>query len=363
MHFHTTKFLVFLFCLLALGSALALHYRSLPPDPGIQDVMFPEETSSAGAKEKPAAQESPVHNEPENKEKTPAETPPAPETAVEEKPSPGNENEHEGKPQPEPPKTRRSTTVSRDKPALSPEPQPAPPEPEIKPEPAPKPQPEPAPSPTDPSGDTDLNSYVLKVIAGYQIGRYPYLLNNDYQNYNGVTEDLYYKGQVVAKAHPSGNRASHCSGITFEVFFKAMQERNRALGLSPDDFNGMTFADLKDFQMLWYVAAGDKKSSNLAVAIAKYGLGKQIHDWEAAKSGDFLDLSRTNNTGHSVVFLNWVRDDNGKIIGLHYWSSQGSTNGIAYCTEFFTYSGKGNVMPEHIYIGRVLPVSAYKAYK
>ena len=79
-----------------------------------------------------------------------------------------------------------------------------------------------------------------------------------------MTEDLYYGGRIVAKAHPSGNRASHCSGITFEVFFKAMQARNRKLGLSPDDFNGMTFAQLKDSQMLWYVASGEKKYNNLA---------------------------------------------------------------------------------------------------
>ncbi|MEW6458573.1 MAG: hypothetical protein AB1441_05835 [Bacillota bacterium] len=46
-----------------------------------------------------------------------------------------------------------------------------------------------------------------------------------------------YKGRVLARAHPSGNRASHCAGITFKVFFKAMQQRNSDLGLDPGDFN------------------------------------------------------------------------------------------------------------------------------
>lgn len=220
------------------------------------------------------------------------------------------------------------------------------------------PAPPAAPQPNN--ADTDLNSYVHKVIAAYPLGNYPYLLNNDYRNYNGVTENLYYQGSIIAKAHPSGNRASHCSGITFEVFFKAMQARNRKLGLPSDDFNGMTFGQLQDFQMHWYVANGSKSSSNLAVAVEKYGLGKQIHNWEDAKKGDFLDFSRTNNTGHTVVFLNWERNENGKINGLHYWSSQGSTNGINYVTEYFDFSGRGNVISNQIYLARVLPVKQYK---
>jgi hypothetical protein len=42
-------------------------------------------------------------------------------------------------------------------------------------------------------------------------------------------------------------------GITFEVFFKAMQERNRQLGISIDDFNGMTWDNLFDFALNWFV--------------------------------------------------------------------------------------------------------------
>lgn len=220
--------------------------------------------------------------------------------------------------------------------------------------------PVPPAAPQSNHADTDLNSYVLNVIASYPLGNYPYLLNNDYRNYNGVTENLYYQGSIIAKAHPSGNRASHCSGITFEVFFKAMQARNRKLGLPIDDFNGMSFSQLQDFQMLWYVASGNKRTSNVAAAVEKYGIGRQIHNWEEAKKGDFLDFSRSNHTGHTVVFLHWVRDNDGRIIGLHYWSSQGSTNGINYVTEYFDFSGRGNVLSNHVYIARVLPVKQYK---
>lgn len=154
----------------------------------------------------------------------------------------------------------------------------------------------------------DLNRYVLNVINTYAGGRYPYLLNTDYANYNGVTEDISYQGMVLLRAHPSGNRASHCVGMTFEVFFKAMQQRNQ-------------------------------------------------------KAGDFIDVSRENLTGHTAVLIKWVWKD-GKIIGLRYWSSQGSTNGVSYNTEYFNVPDAngvpyGNVMIDQVYIARMGPIAKY----
>lgn len=206
------------------------------------------------------------------------------------------------------------------------------------------------------SVDIGLNAYVLSVINTYSIGQYPYLLNNDYQNYSGVTTNLVYQDRIIAKAHPSGNRASHCSGITFEVFFKAMQKRNQAMGKPIDDF-GLTWDELKDFQLIWYVAKGSKPNSNVAVAVERYGLGKRITNLEEARPGDFIDISRENHTGHTAVFINWIRK-NDRIVGVRYWSSQQSTRGINYREEYFNLLDErsvkyGNVMFDHIYIARV----------
>lgn len=212
-----------------------------------------------------------------------------------------------------------------------------------------------------------LNRYVLDVVASYDYssGNYPYLLNNDFQNYSGVTEDLYYKGELLLKGHPSGKSYSHCTGITFEVFFKAMQRRNKDYGLPVDDFNGMTKEELFDFALTWYVAKGPKAQSNLAVAIEKYGLGERIWDLEDVAPGDFIDLSRENNTGHAVVFIDWIRDKDGRIIGLKHWSSQQSTNGISHKIEYFNVRDKngnkyGNVILDSLYIARVNPIYEYK---
>ena len=218
--------------------------------------------------------------------------------------------------------------------------------------------------PEQPRGNLDgyLNSYVLNVITRYEIGPgvFPYLLNNDYQNYNGVTTNLYYQGRLLLRAHPSGNRASHCTGITFEVFFKAMQERNKGLGLDPNDFNGMTWDELFDFVLLWYKAFGAGNSS-CVVAVERYGIGRGITNLEDTKAGDFIQFSRNNRTGHIGVFIEWVRDRCGNIIGFTYWSSQGSTGGISYNTEYFIPHGR--VLTNHVYIARVLPVSQYRSIR
>lgn len=212
-------------------------------------------------------------------------------------------------------------------------------------------------SETAPAGS--LNKYVLDVIKTYKIGSYPYLLNNDYKNYNGVTENLYYKGELLLKAEPSGSKASNCTGITFEVFFKAMQNRNNALGIDPDNFNGMTKDELHDMALTWFVAMGSKSQSNIAVAVEKYDLGYRITNLEELRAGDFIDLSRENNSGHTVVFLNWIREGN-KIIGFKYWSSQGSTKGISYKEEYFNIvnsNGKkyGNVIIDSLHMARIIP--------
>ena len=162
-----------------------------------------------------------------------------------------------------------------------------------------------------------LNPYVLKVISGYPLdGSYPYHCSwtpREYDIYNGVTQDLWYKGMVVAKAYPDGSRCSYCCGFTFEVFVRAMKLRNIQKGLDPDDFNGMTFTDLFNMLQLWYIEGpGDSEQRG----ITSYGLGRAVTDLEQAQPGDFLSYSTTPPGGHSVIFMGWNRDEQNKIVGL-----------------------------------------------
>lgn len=215
--------------------------------------------------------------------------------------------------------------------------------------------------------NSELNNYVLSVLPSYEGGKYPYLLNNDYNHYNGVTENIFYKGSLIAKANPDGSKSSHCVGLTYEVFVKAMKERNIEAGISPENFNNMNINNMKDFMLTWYAAQGTSKlqGDQLAGAIVKYGLGTQIKRLEDAKAGDFIDFSRVKS-GHTAVFINWLKDSKGNITGFKYWSTQESTNGIAYKEEYFSDNPVGDtngaVNRNQLYIGRVGSINIYKSF-
>jgi len=216
--------------------------------------------------------------------------------------------------------------------------------------------------------ESSLNPYVLKVISGYPLdGSYSYHCGWDpreYDLYNGVTQDLWFRGMVVAKAYPDGSRCSYCCGFTFEVFVRAMKLRNIQNGLDPDDFNGMTFHDLFNALQLWYIE-GDGDSEKRA--IVSYGLGRSITNLEDARPGDFLSYSTKPSGGHSVIFMGWLRDgqDPKKITGLKYFSSNLSgTHGVGYGQAHFSDSTKNGhgVIRSALNIGRVDSIADYKQF-
>lgn len=203
-----------------------------------------------------------------------------------------------------------------------------------------------------------LNPYVLKIIDSYPLdGSYPYRWEkNEYDIYNGVSQNLVYKDKVLTKAHPNGTRCSNCCGLTFEIFFRAMQLRNKQKGFDPDSFNNLTFDDLFNAMLIWFVVGpGDSP----AKAIEYYGWGKKIENWEDARPGDFCDISRSSGSGHSVIFIGWTRDENNKISGLRYFSSNSA--GVGFLTEYFTDAG-GKVLREHVHLGRVGRIEDYRPF-
>lgn len=210
-----------------------------------------------------------------------------------------------------------------------------------------------------------LNPFVLKVISAYPTNStYHYHCSwtpREYDIYNGVTEDLWYRGLVVAKAYPDGSRCSYCCGYTFEVFVRAMKLRNIQNGLDPDDFNGMTFNDLFNALQFWYIEGeGDSEQR----AIVSYGLGNAVTNFEDARPGDFLSYSTTPSGGHSVIFMGWLRDDQNKIVGLRYFSSNLSSDGIGFGQAHFSdYNKNGHgVLRNAVKIGHVGAIKDYKPF-
>jgi hypothetical protein len=211
-----------------------------------------------------------------------------------------------------------------------------------------------------------LNPYVLKVISAYPLdGSYPYHCGwtpREYDIYNGVTQDMWYRGMVVAKAYPDGSRCSYCCGFTFEAFIRAMKLRNIQKGLDPDDFNGMTFGDLFNLLQFWYIE-GDGDSEQRG--ITAYGLGRAITDLEQVRPGDFLSYSTTPPGGHAVIFIEWMRDAQNKIVGFKYFSSNLSgTRGVGYGSGRFSDSnanGRG-ILRKSLRIARVGAIKDYQPF-
>jgi hypothetical protein len=157
----------------------------------------------------------------------------------------------------------------------------------------------------------------------------------------GVPEEVRFAGKTILEK----GKHTYCSGFTFAVVMKAATDRGLLKGKTPEQ--------IRAFQKDWYGATKESGETQCVYAMEKLGIGRAV-DPKKAKPGDFLQIWRTNKSGHSVVFLEWIQDA-GQPIGLKYRSSQTSTGGIGDRTEYFAGApGKnGKVDPQRIYFCRL----------
>lgn len=161
---------------------------------------------------------------------------------------------------------------------------------------------------------------------------------------NGVIETIYHKGQVVLKYTDS----TYCNGTSFTIAMNVINKRNL--------FANKTLREVKTFQQIWYGTQQSTVERQQGPALEYMGIGKNISHSEALP-GDFAQIWRTNNSGHSVIFLGWA-EENGKIVGIKYRSSQGRGpgSGVGNRTEYFSDTGKpnGSVVRQRTYISRII---------
>jgi hypothetical protein len=124
----------------------------------------------------------------------------------------------------------------------------------------------------------------------------------------------------------------------------------------------MTFSDLFNLLQLWYIEGpGDCEQRG----ILGYGLGRAITDFEEVRPGDFLSYSTTPSGGHAVIFIEWMRDEQNKIVGMKYFSSNLSgSHGVGYGSGRFSDSnpnGRG-ILRKSLRIGRVGAIKDYKPF-
>lgn len=203
----------------------------------------------------------------------------------------------------------------------------------------------------------EFNRLVLEEIATYRMdGTHGYWWPNARQmretlgedaRFHGVTRDLYLGGQRVAHGEPDGR--TFCCGVTLEAFHAAylrwIEENGEPGGtaLTPENW--------ADFMRYWFVL--EKNGPGPSLALEEFGLGRTINP-EDALPGDFVQIWRRQGSGHSVIFLSWVRDEEGEISGFRYWSSQPGTDGIRPTIEYFApEDAKRGMAWEHTHWGRV----------
>lgn len=191
----------------------------------------------------------------------------------------------------------------------------------------------------------DFNSYILDALKEYPTdGTHTYYWPKS-GGWAGNTQDLYYEGKLFSKG--DSKKRCYCCGLTFEIFFKAYK---KYCADNKWEFRIANFdsTQLKKFRGQWFGSDGNRKT--LLNAITTNKLGKKVA-FSEAQPGDFVQLWRHSGSGHSVVFMSWVRDAQSKIIGMQYWSTQTSTNGVHYHTEYF--GGSKGLKRDETYIARV----------
>jgi hypothetical protein len=163
--------------------------------------------------------------------------------------------------------------------------------------------------------------------------------------WEGTTQDIVYQGRTLCTGDPQ--KRSYCCGLTFEVFMKACERAGlRTIGtLTPDDAHELRLRFFGDSKR-----NADRRRL-VQEALVTMGLGVAV-DPADARAGDFVQFWRHSGSGHQAIFINWVFEKD-KVVGLTYWSSQSSTRGIGYRTEWI--GEKDGIKRDEIYLARARP--------
>ena len=187
--------------------------------------------------------------------------------------------------------------------------------------PAPRPAPEQAPAVAPvarpaPAEAITLNQAILDEVHAVHAEGAPYVWSKGV-NTDGVTQEVWWRGTLLAAPEASGG--IHCSGVTFEVYVRALA---RVVG----EDNGPSVEAMKALKEAWYVRDGGEQGP--VGALVDAGLGDRVVGLAALQPGDLVQFWRNNGKGHSVVFMGPTRNSDGSVRGLVYWSAQGTSGGI-----------------------------------
>lgn len=179
-----------------------------------------------------------------------------------------------------------------------------------------------------------LNQYILKGIdkvqasamdgGGYFIG----IKANPPESPIGYNLRFFDTELLVAP-----RTTSYCSGASYAAFIEGMNLISTKLKIEKPDSNHLEAFRMQeidnsrreDHVKFWGKWNADGFGNHFSL-VQYSGIGEVVSPAQA-RPGDFANISWKSGVGHSVVFLAWVKDNNGKKY-LLYWSSQKGTNGL-----------------------------------
>lgn len=189
-----------------------------------------------------------------------------------------------------------------------------------------------------PAGAKEPGADILKVARAIPDGG-SYVWKGE----SGSPREIRHGDDLIVKAQSKG---SYCSGFTFCVAMEAARERGLLQGKSAEA--------VRAFQKQWYGSTEEAAERQCALAVETLGIGQEVKPMEKGRAGDFVQIWRTNKTGHSVMLLDWVREG-GQVVGIRYRSSQTSTDGVGDRTEYFADAAghDGKVDRARTYVARL----------
>lgn len=188
------------------------------------------------------------------------------------------------------------------------------------------------------TGYGDSNDTVLNTAYSIERGGYKWGGNT------GVPMDIIFKGKTILGKGTNGK--THCSGFTFWTLINAADR----LGLLKDK----TPSQIQKLQKECF--GGGEKGSDIwwkqgQEATKNLGIGFPV-EFKDAKPGDFAQIWRKDGSGHSVIFIDWIKEGD-NTVGIKYRGSQPSTDGVGDRIEY-TKGDKG-IDLSHVYLWRLNP--------
>lgn len=180
-----------------------------------------------------------------------------------------------------------------------------------------------------PPEDPYFNAYILKAVD-FLYANYGLL---GYDIHSVLTHDIAYHtyGTIPALRAP----LTMCVAAQMEVILTAYRIYAEETGnyliyeyLPKRSFEGLSVTDIKGH--IW--VNPEFNAHGTADALINFGMGERT-EFENLKPGSFININRTNRTGHAVTFIAYINitgavqhEYNSSVVGFKYFSSQGGRN-------------------------------------